>query len=215
MKGEYRKTVISSTSLKWIISVHQRHREENEMTSQILGAYVCTTPDQKKNSIRTSPSGPVVKNPPSNADSLGFNPGWEVKLPYDVGQPSLQLEKARTPQQTVLMQQQRPSAARKEKKRVVICKEPRVNKGQVKPYRTYAKARMEFPKWKSWWLINTWRGTHFWQSENKNKSQSGLSYIISYHIISYYITRADMPCGTIFSSCCFYVRVEDVCSSWR
>ena len=67
------------------------------MTSQILGAYVCTTPDQKKNSIRTSPSGPVVKNPPSNADSLGFNPGWEVKLPYDVGQPSLQLEKAKNP----------------------------------------------------------------------------------------------------------------------
>ena len=45
------------------------------MTSQILGAYVCTTPDQKKNSIRTSPSGPVVKNPPSGRSQDGGGVG--------------------------------------------------------------------------------------------------------------------------------------------
>ena len=45
----------------------------------------------------------------------------------------LQLEKARAPQQTVLMQQQRPSAARKEKKRIVSVKNPELIRGRSNP----------------------------------------------------------------------------------
>ena len=96
------------------------------MTSQILGAYVCTTPDQKKNSIRTSPSGPVVKNPPSNADSLGFNPGWEVKLPYDVWQPSLNAaaRESQSPSTNSPHATAKTQCSQKGKEKNSICKEP-------------------------------------------------------------------------------------------
>ena len=31
----------------------------------------------------------MVKKPPSNAGDVGFIPGWGIKIPYAVGQPSL------------------------------------------------------------------------------------------------------------------------------
>ena len=38
------------------------------------------------NSFRDFPSGPVVKNPPSNAGDAGLIPGRETKIPHAVGQ---------------------------------------------------------------------------------------------------------------------------------
>ena len=35
---------------------------------------------------RDFPGGPVVKNPPSNPEDAGSNPGWGTKVPHAAGQ---------------------------------------------------------------------------------------------------------------------------------
>ena len=32
------------------------------------------------------PGGPVVKNPPCNAEDMGLIPGWGTKIPHGMGQ---------------------------------------------------------------------------------------------------------------------------------
>ena len=44
---------------------------------------------EKKKKTGDSLGGSVVKKPPSNAGDVGFIPGWGIKIPYAVGQPSL------------------------------------------------------------------------------------------------------------------------------
>ena len=36
------------------------------------------------------PGGPVVKNSPCNAEDVGSIPGWEIKIPHAMEQPSPQ-----------------------------------------------------------------------------------------------------------------------------
>ena len=36
------------------------------------------------------PGGPVVKNSPCNTEDVGSIPGWEIKIPHAMEQPSLQ-----------------------------------------------------------------------------------------------------------------------------
>ena len=96
------------------------------MTSQTLGAYVCTTPDQKKEQYQDFSRGPVVKHPPSNADNLGFIPGWEVKLPYDEGQLSLSTaaRESQSPATNSPHATTKTQCGQKEKEKNRICKEP-------------------------------------------------------------------------------------------
>ena len=41
---------------------------------------------EKSSRIRDFPGGPVVKNPPSNAEDTGSVSGWGTKIPHDAGQ---------------------------------------------------------------------------------------------------------------------------------
>ena len=42
-----------------------------------------------KKQMRDFPRGPMVKNPPSNAEDVGSIPGWGTKIPHATGQLSL------------------------------------------------------------------------------------------------------------------------------
>ena len=83
----------------------------------------------------------MVKHPPSNADNLGFIPGWEVKLPYDEGQLSLSTaaRESQSPATNSPHATTKTQCGQKEKEKNRICKEPWISKGQITPYRTCTK----------------------------------------------------------------------------
>ena len=56
----------------------------------VLGHKVSFGKLKKIEIIRDFPSGPVVKNPPSNAGDMSSIPGWGTKIPHAAGQLGLQ-----------------------------------------------------------------------------------------------------------------------------
>ena len=72
-----------------------------------------------KKYVWDSPSGSVDKNPPVNAEDVGWIPGWGTKIPHAVWQLSPQAattepctSQERSPHEDPLCQQLRPDAAK-------------------------------------------------------------------------------------------------------
>ena len=71
----------------WITKQHTRSIHKSQ-----LGIYTLAVSNPKneiKKVIPGLPGGPVVKNPPCNAEDVGLIPGWGTKIPHAAEQLSL------------------------------------------------------------------------------------------------------------------------------